>query len=326
MNAPLHDNHPGSPHDRNVSRETPMRFGGMRVPRGIAPDSGRLPDFLIIGASKSGTTTLWQHLRRHPGVFLTEPKEPEFFSKEERRALGLDAYKALFAAAAPDQVCGEASTTYTRWPHFGDVPARIAEVMPDARLIYMMRHPVDRTYSNYCHRMRLDVPRMTFEEALERDSMFMDTSMYMAQIEKYLAHFPRSALLPVLLDDLKADPGETLRRVLAHIGVSEIALKVAGPIESNTIADASDDYARQRLRKFKRFTPGYQKIKHLIPDRIKDRALAAMTGSRLGARLKRGYSPSPLQPETRRRLLEVFEEPNRRLARFLDRDLSMWSE
>lgn len=306
-----------------TSHATPMRFSGMRPVKGAG--AGRLPDFIIIGASKSGTTTLWQYLHRHPDIFLAEPKEPEFFSKDDRYALGLDSYKALFASAGENQRCGEASTTYTRWPHFGDVPARMAEAIPDAKLIYIMRHPVDRTYSNYRHRMRLDVPRWTFEEALEADPMFVDTSLYMTQIEKYLEHYPREALLCVLLEDLKKDPGAVLEQIQRHIGVDVRDLSDRGAIASNTIGEAGDDFARQRLRKLKRLAPGYHKIKHLIPDSIKDRTLGLLTNSPFGKRLKRGYQPSPLTPETRARLLREFEEPNRRLAEFLGRDLSMWS-
>ncbi len=319
MTAP--DSHLESP---AATHDTPMRFSGMRAAK--TAGAGRLPDFIIIGASKSGTTTLWQYLRRHPDVFMAEPKEPEFFSKDDRYALGVDSYKALFAPASANQRCGEASTTYTRWPHFGDVPARMAEIVPDAKLIYIMRHPVDRTYSNYRHRMRLDVPRWTFEEALEADPMFIDTSLYMTQIEKYLESYPRESLLCVLLDDLKRDPAAAMEQVQRHIGVDVRELSSDGAIASNTIGEAGDDFARQRLRKIKRLAPGYHKIKHLIPDGIKDRALGALTNSPFGKRLKRGYQPSPLTPETRARLLREFEEPNRRLAEFLGRDLSMWSK
>lgn len=306
------------------SQETPMRFSGMR--RSTKAGEGRLPEFIIIGASKSGTTTLWQYLRRHPDVYLAEPKEPEFFSKDDRFALGLDSYKALFAPALEGQRCGEASTTYTRWPHFADVPARMAEVVPDAKLIYIMRHPVDRTYSNYRHRMRLDVPRWSFEEALDADPMFVDTSMYMLQIQKYLEYFPRESLLCLLLEDLVREPNTVLAQVQHHIGVEMKDLVTEGAIASNTSGDAGDDFARQRLRKLKRLAPGYHQAKHMIPDAIKDRALRMLTNSPFGTRLKRGYQPSQLTSETRARLLRHFEGSNRELAAFLDRDLEMWSK
>lgn len=302
---------------------TPMRFSGMRAATGAG--GGRLPDFIIIGAAKCGTTTLWRFLQRHPDVFMAEPKEPEFFSREDRYALGLDSYKALFAPASEGQLCGEASTTYTRAPHFGDVAGRIAAAAPGVRLVYLMRHPVERTYSNYRHRMRLDVPRMTFEEALEADPIFINTSLYMMQIEQYLARFPREALHCVLLEDLKRDPAGTMRGVLAHLGASDRDVTSEGAAASNTAASGADDFARQRLRRVKRFLPGYHRVKSLIPDRWKDAALSAATGSALGRMMKRGYQPSPLTPETRARLLERFAEPNRELAAFLGRDLSEWS-
>jgi hypothetical protein len=300
-----------------------MRFSGMRAASGVP--GGRLPDFIIIGAAKCGTTTLWRNLQRHPDVFMAEPKEPEFFSRDDRYALGLESYKAIFAPAGENMICGEASTTYTRAPHFGDVAGRMADAVPDARLIYLMRHPVERTYSNYRHRMRLDVPRMTFEEALDADPIFIDTSLYMMQIERYLARFPREALHCVLLEDLKRDPASTMRGVLRHIGAREVDVTSEGAVASNTAASGADDFARQRLRRIKRFLPGYHRVKGAIPDRWKDAALAAATRSPLGRKIKQGYQPSPLTPETRAMLLQRFAEPNRELAAFLGRDLAEWS-
>jgi hypothetical protein len=127
---------------------------------------GRFPDFLIIGSAKSGTTTLYECLQRHPNIFLPALKEPQFFSKNSVFEQGAAWYKALFAQAEDSQICGEASTTYTRWPHTPDVPRRIMNLLPNPKFIYLMRNPVERAYSHYCHHMRFEVT-MTFEEALQ---------------------------------------------------------------------------------------------------------------------------------------------------------------
>ena len=306
------------------SEATPLRLGGVaRAPKD-ALGAGRTPDFFIVGASKSGTTSLWMYLRRHPKLYFVEPKEPEFFSKDDRRALGLAWYRSLFAAAADDQLCGEASTTYARYPHFGDVPARLAEVAPEARLLYIMREPVSRTYAQYRHRMRLNVKRGTFEEWLAWDDQFIDTSCYMMQIEQFLRCFRPDQLHCLLTEDLRNNPGPTLDAVQGFLGIERADLSERGAIAVNRAEEASDDYARQRLGKTVRSIPGLRPLLRALPSGFKDGTLRFLTASRLGGRLKSGYQPSPLTPETAAMLRERFREPNARLGEFLGRDLSHW--
>src|SRR4051812_39114595 len=98
---------------------------------------GRLPDFVVIGAMKSGTTSLYHWLAQHPSVRLPRAKEPHFFSREERWSRGVDWYRGLFAEASHDHVTGEFSTSYTA-PHFSGVAAdRMARVLPSAQLVYL---------------------------------------------------------------------------------------------------------------------------------------------------------------------------------------------
>ena len=106
--------------------------------------AGPLPGFVILGAMKCGTTTLYDYLRRHDGVFLSTPKEPCFFADDRWYGHGEAFYRSLFAGARPDQLCGEASTPYTRREHGLAVPGRMPAMIPDAKLIYVVRHPVDR--------------------------------------------------------------------------------------------------------------------------------------------------------------------------------------
>ncbi len=304
---------------------TPNRFAGFHIPaEPVGP--ARVPDFLIIGACKAGTTTLWRYLQRHPRVHMLEPKEPEFFAKQEIYSRGLEWYKSLFTAAPADKICGEASTTYSRWPHFGDVPARIYEAAPRVRLLYMLRHPVDRTYSHYKHRMRLNVPRMPFEEALEQDAMFVDTSMYMVQIERFLTRFPPESLRCVLLDDLRSAPAVTLEAVQRFLGLEPLDLSTDSEVFANTAeAAAGTDYARQRFSAALRRLPVVGSLARSLPPEVRDSLRERFVRSPLGRRTAQDYQPSPLLPETRARLIAEFSEPNRRLAGFLDRDLSMWS-
>ena len=135
----------------------------------------RLPDFLIIGAAKSATTTLYEYLTRQQAIFMSPEKEPCYFSHDDVYAKGEDWYRSLFAGARDDQICGEASTTYSRWPQYPHAAERIARAIPQARFIYVMRHPVERIYSFYGHRMRLQVT-MTLEQFLTAVPEAIDSS------------------------------------------------------------------------------------------------------------------------------------------------------
>lgn len=302
-----------------------VRFAGKPEPPARDIGQGRLPDFLIIGAAKSGTTSLWFYLQRHPELFFASPKELEFFAYQDRFDKGPEWYKAFFAGAEDHQLCGEASTAYARWPHIDGVPERIARTAPGVKLIYLMRHPIERTYAQYRHRMRLPVPRMTFDEAIKADPEFVDTSLYMQQINRYLAHHPREQLLCLLSEDLKADPAAVLDRVQSFLGIGRADLAGDGAIESNRASGGGDDYARKRLRRIVKAVPGVRALSRAVPVPVKDAVLRSLTASGIGRKLKRGYQPGPMSPETEAALRERFREPNAELERFLGRDLSHWS-
>ena len=180
--------------------------------------SGRMPDFLIIGAMKAGTTTLHDYLCRHHCIFMAKPKEPQFFSRDHVYTRGIEWYRALFSSASPGQICGEASTCYSRWPRYPNASTRIARHAPDTKLIYMMRHPVERVYSHYGHSMQErqqkgEGPIVTFEDFLEEDNEVICASLYIRQIERYLESFPRDRLLLVAFDDLLANPQDLVNKI-----------------------------------------------------------------------------------------------------------------
>jgi hypothetical protein len=176
-----------------------------------------LPTFIIIGAAKCGTTSLSAYLRRHPQVFVTEPKEPHFFS--HRWKMGLAWYEGLFQGSDTHPARGEASTSYTQAPHPQGVPERIASVVPDAKLIYLLRNPVERIRSQYVHfvdRGREDRP---LHQAVAENPIYLDSSRYAFQIETYLEHFDRQRLLVLSSEDLRHNRRAVLRRVFDFIGV-----------------------------------------------------------------------------------------------------------
>lgn len=292
--------------------------------------TGRWPDFIVIGAMKSGTTSLFETLCRHPRLFMCEPKEPMFFSRDPVFERGYDWYRSLFAGARDDQFVGEASTCYSRYPHFGDPAARIHAVLPDVKLIYMLRHPVERTYSHYGHEAQYGRVRETFEQTLEHDPSLIDASLYMMQIEQYLRFFDREQMLIVTLDDYKKDAPAVLGDVQRFLGLDVIDVSSVKPATANR---AGDILVRRRLtaklRGIRRW-PGVKQVADLVPEPMRQwvlrRAVRVASGSGSGRRIKEAYRSqlTPLTDATRRRLLERFEQPTRDLEAFLGRELPAW--
>ncbi len=252
---------------------------------------------------------------------MSKIKEPEFFSNDSVYVRGLDWYKTLFDGAGALQICGEASTRYTRWPHTADAPKRIFDVLPSPKLIYIMRHPVERAYSHYVHEMR-DGITTTFEQAL-RNTDILDTSIYMVQINRFLRFFPRERFLFVLFDDLIQDSSATLRQIQRFLGINEVDLTAKGLVLGNP--GRLDFYIRQRTTHWLKTIPGGRQIVEHAPKSWRDFSNLKIKRSPLGAWLKKRYKNQfTMLPATRIRLLRMFEKPNRNLSAFLCRDLSLW--
>ena len=180
------------------------------------------PDFVIIGAMKSATSTLHQQLAAQPGVFMSTPKEPNFFSDDAIYARGLRWYRDLFAAARPDQLRGESSTHYTKLPKHPRAAERlVAALGTEVKLIYVMRHPVDRLVSHYIHEWTQGVIEDPIDLAVARHPELVDYGRYSRQLEPWLAHFGTRRILPVFFDSLMERPQHELDRIGAFLGLAQ---------------------------------------------------------------------------------------------------------
>ncbi len=176
------------------------------------------PDFIIMGAMKCGTSTLYEQLAAQPGVFMSTPKEPNFFSDDDVFARGVDWYQSLFAAAERDQIIGEASTHYTKLPTYPMACERLIEAIPNARLIYLMRHPIDRLVSHYIHDWTMGEAPATIDDAVYSTSPYVDYGRYHFQLAPYISHFGRENILPMFLERMNAAPAAALERVVRFLG------------------------------------------------------------------------------------------------------------
>jgi Sulfotransferase domain len=244
-----------------------------------------LPDFLIIGAQKAGTTALYAYLRRHPQITGPSWKEVSFFDRHYTR--GEAWYRGNFPNALRTRgLVGEASPSYLFHPL---APERVAALVPEAKLIALVRNPVDRAFSQYQHEVALGREPLSFEDALEAegerlsgevermladpayfsrpwwDYTYRGRGRYAEQLERWLAVFPREQLLVVPSEDLLAEPEQTHARVLEFLGAPPHRL---------------DAYPRVFERQYE-----------------------------------------AMRPETRERLAAEFAEPNRQLYELLGRNL-----
>ena len=283
------------------------------------------PDFIIIGAAKSGTTTLYHYLIQHPEIFMVAGKEPSFFSDPRWRDRGLDWYASLFAEAATDQVRGEASTTYTRRPHTEDAPARIAECYPQTKFIYIMRHPVERAYSHYAHHMRGGVT-MSFEEAIDRDAIYLDCSRYRMQIERYQQYFPDERFLFLLLDDLSRTPSAVLNSCFRFLQVEPRDIVQGTQLLSNSDREARTTHHLNEVSRNLRAHPVGRMARRVIPRGLRHLAYHGFRKFLLRRKLPSRLIPPPMQASTRQRLVSEFAAENTWLGDLLKRDLSAWNE
>ena len=201
----------------------------------------KTPDYIVIGAMKCGTTTLAAQLGAQAGLFMTTPKEPNYFSDDDVFARGPDWYSALFDAAAPGDLLGEASTHYTKLPDRPDTLARMQAAVPNPRLVYMIRDPMARLVSHYIHAWSEGETAAPLSEALTALPRLVNYGLYGMQIAPYVQAYGADAILLTSLEALKADPEGELTRVARHIGHS-------GPVtwqESNEQENASGGRVRK---------------------------------------------------------------------------------
>jgi hypothetical protein len=178
-----------------------------------------LPNFLVIGAMKAGTTTLHQYLDLHPEVFMPETKELHFFPVDKNWSRGLSWYESQFAGSAGAVARGEASPSYSQADQFPGVAARIATVLPDAKFVYVVREPIARMQSMYLHQCASGAETRPVDRALRENPIYINSSRYAWQVGQYLEFFAPDRFHVFTTEQLSTDPQVVLRRLFAFLGV-----------------------------------------------------------------------------------------------------------
>ena len=293
------------------------------------------PDFFIVGAFKSGSTALYDGLRRHPQIFMPFHKEPLYFGDDLTRRYGrmtLDDYLRLFKNAKPGQRVGEAST----WYLYSTSAAReIKEFSPDAQIMVILRNPVDVMYAQHnqlIFNVIEDIP--SFEDALAAEpdrragrrlppgpinveNLFYRHSVHFAeQLERYFDVFGRDRVHVMLTDDMRRDGAGVVRAALEFLGVDP-TLAVAPP--------NSNENRRVRSPVLQRLIFAPKLLLPLAPF-LRRFPLVRSLRTRMLEMNSEAKPRAPMDPVLRRQLLDEFRPEIERLAKLIDRDLSSWLE
>src|SRR4051812_29443505 len=272
-----------------------------------------LPNFLIIGAAKAGTTSLHHYLRQHPDVFMA-PREPRYFAREGADAASpvirtRAAYEHLFDGVKAERAIGEASPQYLHHPA---APDEIAAVLPEAKLIVSLRNPADRAYSGYLGRLSAGGDRRTVDDALQPGTYDVERSRYFAPLSRYFERFDRKRIKVILFDDLVSDARAVVRDLFEFLEV-----------DSNFEVDAATKHgaaaAPRSIPANVAFWKAVEAIRMIVPPSMRGTGLAGRAHSLLRRR------PDPLSADIRRRLLASFRDDIERTEALIDRDLSRWT-
>lgn len=294
-----------------------------------------LPTFVVIGAGRSGTTSLHEILGRHPDVAMCRHKSPNHFATDEpqpewetpaARAMAAhwvrdrSDYEALFDHWSGERAIGEASPVYLQAT---GVAARLHDALPDARLVAVLRDPVERAHAHFVGRRRDGIePEADFAAVVERElagplpdavafGHYLGCGRYAHFLSPYLDRFPRAAVRVHLYDDLVADPAAVVRDVLEHVGVDpDVELDLDTRLNrSGIITNPVARWAWTRSVGIR------TRLRPHLPAAVRRAA---------GAPFLRRIEKPAIDPALRARMLEVLGPDIEALQALLDRDLSAW--
>ena len=291
-----------------------------------------LPNFIIIGAAKGGTTSFCHYLNQHPEVYVSPEKEPRFFAPEFytkytngpvrsaslRPKMSWQEYKSLFKGVTNEKAIGEASTEYIFFPK---VPQRIKLTIPNVKLIAILRDPRERAFSAYCYNLRDGREKLSFEEALADEERriqenwrpgwyYKEAGFYFKQLSRYFSIFEPHQIRVYLYEEFDQKPLEILHDIFNFLEVSsdfvpDLSRKNISVVPKNILLNnlLSNESSLANLK------PHLPKKIRLFFKYIRD---------------KNRKSKPDLSGKIRKQLIDVYREDILRLQDLLNRDLSNW--
>lgn len=293
-----------------------------------------LPDFLIVGASKSGTSSIYHYLKQHSEIFLSNiQKEGRYFSQMEGNFSGpgdtrvdaaitrnIEQYNALFQDYNNEKAVGDISPEYL-WFHEKAIPLIKSVLGNDVKIIIILRSPVERAYSGYLHFKRDKRETLSFEEALEKEDerlqknwiwawQYKNSGLYYEQVKAYLDNFRNTKV--IVFDDFRENPQKVLTEICKFIG-----LDTDFDFDTGYKYNVSGDPKNPVLYKLETSRGMVNFIKKLVPQKAVQFLKNRFTGEKQMTRQE-------MNPETRKQLVEFFRDDVLKLEQLIQRDLSHW--
>ncbi|UII21149.1 sulfotransferase family protein [Fulvivirga ligni] len=305
-------------------------------------DKNLLPDFLIIGAGKCGTTSVDNYLKQHPSIFVTAFKEPNFFGFEmvkpedfddpnelkyyqDHSITDLKSYQDLYKEAEPGQIKGETSNTYL---YHETAPERIKHYVPDVKMIAIFRQPAERLYSRYLHLARVDqLPTPTFEGVLDKSTIWWERNdlvkegFYYKNLSKFYDHFDKDQIKVVLFEDLKKDPQGIIQSIAEFVG-ADGSFEFDLSVEYNKSGFIKNKFYDKMIGQNSIIKKG---IKSMVPT-------SAFEKLKSNPWLRKKFTDitdknlvrPKLEPELKQKVTDIYRADIQQLAKLINRDLSHW--
>lgn len=286
-----------------------------------------LPNFIIIGAPKAGTTSLYHYLSEHPQVFMSDPKEVNFFSGEEIDAQGLyynynktksfEEYKELFSDCSTEKAIGEGSVSYLFYPK---TPEKIKEVLPDVKTIVLLRNPLERGYSHYLMDYRLGLVDLSYDEIVYKSTehknldlyyqQYVSLGLYYEQIKRYLDTFGEEQVKIYLQEDLRNNSEKVISDLYDYL-----------EIDQSYVPDTNKEHNSFSMPKsgliHKLYSSYFLRtiLSRFIPSNMKEFLFNTF--------FERTKKPK-MNQETKAYLLNLYKPDIQNLEKLIDRNLSDW--
>jgi hypothetical protein len=299
-----------------------------------------MPNFLIIGAAKSGTTSLYYWLKQHPQIYMAPVKETNFFAFEGEKLdfpeiararaylanckTTIEAYREQFQGVSNEIAIGEASPIYLYHPQ---APERIQHYVPNAKLIAILRNPIERAYSNFLHCLREDLEYTTdFNQALQAEEgrirnnwwwgfHYVNIGFYYVQLKRYFDRFDANQIKVYLYDDLKSDPLSLIQDILQFLDVDATFVPDIS-MQYNKTGIPKNKFLHQFLSKPSIPSIIKNPIRLLLPIELRKRILLNINNRNL-------FKPR-LSLEVRSQLINLYREDILKLQDLIERDLTRW--
>ena len=223
------------------------------------------PNFLIIGAGRCGTTSLCYYLAQHPDVFIYERKEIEFFNLDRLYAKGQQWYESQFENGRGHKAVGEGTVNYSKQHRYPKTAARISQDLPDARFIYITRHPLRQLESNWKYSYLHGYERKPFNRAIRENVDYLRTCNYLRQIQAYRRFFPENRILILFLEEMISDPALVLGKCASFLGIGNLF----GDIDMSPRNRTSDDSEDRRVLSLLKKATGYDRLRNSTPTWLK---------------------------------------------------------